>query len=306
MDIPLGLTFDDVLLVPQFSSINSRNDVDLKTRLSKNIILNIPIISSNMDTVTEDKMAIGMAQNGGIGIIHRYCTIEDEAMMVQKVKRAESYIIRDPYTAKKNETIMDIIDKISMTGILTYLIVDAENKLEGILTNRDIKSAGLYALVEKYMTPIRDTIISYNSEITMDEAKRMMHDNRVQKLPLIDKNYKVMGLICMKDIERIQRRPMANLDSRGRLKCGAAVGVKDTIKRAKKLVEADVDILCIDIAHGHSELCINALKQIKDNFNVDVICGNVATKEGALDLIKAGADAIKVGIGGGCFAAETK
>lgn len=302
MDIRLGLTFDDVLLQPQYSDIRSRQDVDLRTRISKNVPLNIPIVSSNMNTVTEDKMAIAMARNGGIGIIHRYCSIEDQVQMVKRVKRAESYIINEPYTASKNNTIGDIKDLISKTSVHSFLIVDQDNKLEGILTSRDMKFMKDDKLVKECMTPIdKMTFYKSNDTISMDEAKRIMYDNRIQKLPIIDQDYKVKSLVCLKDIERIQQRPLANLDDQGRLRCGAAIGVKENdIDRAKQLIDVGVDVLVIDVAHGHSLQCIETLHMLKNTFpNMDVIAGNIATAEGAEALIKAGADGIKANIGAG-------
>ena len=302
MEIPEGLTFDDVLLVPQYSDILSRQDVKLNTRISKNVPLNIPLVSSNMDTVTEDKMAIAMAQNGGIGILHRYCTVDEEVNMLKKVKRAESHIIYDPYTLSEDNVIRNARDKMSETGVGTFLIVDREDCLKGILTRRDIKYCDDNDDVKKRMTSIENMIYSYDSEnITMEQAKSKMIDNKIQKLPIVDGDYKVKSLICLKDIDRIEQRPLANLDKNGRLRCGAAVGVKDEgFERAKRLIDAGADVLVIDIAHGHSLMCIDTLKKMKEQFdNVDIIAGNIATYEGALDLIKAGADGIKCSIGSG-------
>jgi len=302
MDIRLGLTFDDVLLQPQYSNIRSRQDVDLRTRISKNVPLNIPIVSSNMSTVTEDKMAIAMARNGGIGIIHRYCSIEDQVQMIQRVKRSESYIINDPYTASKNNTIGEIKVIINKTSVHSFLIVDQFNKLEGIITSRDMKFMENHNLVKDCMTPLdKMTVYKSNDTISMDEAKKIMYDNRIQKLPIINQDYKVRSLVCLKDIERIQQRPIANLDDQGRLRCGAAVGVKENdIERAKKLIDAGVDVLVIDIAHGDSIMCVEMLQQLKEIFpHMDVIAGNIATAEGAENLIKAGADGIKCSIGSG-------
>lgn len=304
MEIPISLTFDDVLLVPQYSDITSRQNVNIQSRISKNVPLNIPFVSSNMDTVTEDNMAIEMARLGGIGIIHRYCSIEQQVDMVKKVKRAESYIIYNPYIAFENETISDIKQQINKHNVRSYLIVDLENdtRLKGILTTRDIKFTNDTDLVKDCMTPVEYMVVcKKDHKITMDVAKKIMCENKIQKLPIVDENNKLIGLICLKDIERIQHRPMANLDSNGKLRCGAAIGVKeDALDRALKLVDAGVDVLVIDIAHGHSKMCIDTLKKIKAALpNIDVIAGNIATTEGALDLIKAGADGIKCGIGSG-------
>jgi IMP dehydrogenase len=300
-NIPLALTFDDVLLVPQYTEILSRQNVNLKTKISKNVSLNIPFVSSNMDTVTEDKMAIAIAREGGIGIIHRYCSINDEVEMVKKVKRAESYIIDAPYTAFENDTINDIKHKITSFGVNSYLIIDKNNYLKGILTSRDIKFTNNNQLVKNCMTPINKMIYCTNENINMENAKQIMCKNKIQKLPIIDNEGKLKSLICLKDIERIEHRPNANLDSYGRLKVGAAIGVKeDALERATKLVEVGVDVLVIDIAHGNSKLCIDTIINIKKKLpNIDIIAGNIATADGALNLIKAGADGLKVGIGSG-------
>ncbi|QKF93918.1 inosine-5'-monophosphate dehydrogenase [Fadolivirus algeromassiliense] len=302
MEIPLSLTFDDVLLIPQYSDIRSRQDICIKSKISKNVPLNIPFVSSNMDTVTEDMMAIAMARLGGIGIIHRYCSIEEQIEMVKRVKRAESYMIYNPYTAFEDETILDIKNKINKYNVRSYLIVDNDNVLKGILTSRDIKFTNDTDLIRNCMTPLDKMVVCKTQDnITIDTAKRIMCDNKIQKLPIIDENNRLISLICLKDIERIQHRPMANLDSHGRLRVGAAVGVKeDALERAIRLVDAGADVLVIDIAHGHSKMCIDTLKSIKKALpNIDVIAGNVATAEGAEALIQAGADGIKCGIGNG-------
>lgn len=294
----LGLTFDDVLLVPQYSDIESRCHCDVKSRISKNIALNIPLVSSNMDTVTEDQMSIAMARAGGIGIIHRYCSIEEQVNMVQKVKRAESYIIYDPYTTLQTATISDIKKLIVKYNVKSFLVAKDDNKLVGILTSRDIKYASDDCLVSHCMTPLNKLIVGYNTK--MDEAKNMMIKYKIQKLPIVD-HFTIKGLICLKDIEKIEQRPLANVDLQGRLRCGAAIGVKeDCLDRASQLIEAGVDVLIIDIAHGDSKMCVDTLKKIKFlHPNIDVIAGNVATEQGALNLIKAGADGIKAGIGPG-------
>lgn len=302
MDIRLGLTFDDVLLVPQYSDILSRRNVDLKTRVSKNINLNIPIISSNMDTVTEERMAIKMARNGGLGFIHRYCSVEEEVNMVKQVKRAETYIIYDPYTVTANQTIGELKERIYVDKVNSYLVVNdcEKNKLEGIITNRDIKFRQDYEKIENCMIPI-DKMILCNEGTSMEKAQEIMYTNRVQKLPIITNNNEIVGLICLKDIERIKSRPFANLDNNGQLRCGASIGVKeDSIERAKKLIDAGVDVIVIDIAHGDSAYCINTTEKFKEQFpNIDVVSGNVATADGAERLIKAGADGVKVSIGSG-------
>lgn len=297
MDI--GLSFDDVLLIPQYSEIESRSHVNLRTKLTKNISLNIPIISSNMDTVTEDKMCIAMARCGGIGILHRYCSIEEQVEMVKKVKRAESFVINNPYIASKNDTIKEIKEKIKEFQISSYLILENQ-KLIGLLTNRDIHFRNDNEIVEKCMTPFDKLITTNNIEISLDDAKDIMLKNKIEKLPIVDSLCQLIGLICLKDILRIEQRPTASLDKKGRLLCGAAIGVKEKdIERAKKLVDAGADVLVIDIAHGDSIMCINMLKKCKELFNIDIIAGNISTVEGAKNLIDAGADGIKIGQGSG-------
>lgn len=304
MDI--GLSFDDVLLIPQYSEIESRSHVNLRTKLTKNISLNIPIISSNMDTVTEDKMCIAMARCGGIGILHRYCSIEEQVEMVKKVKRAESFVINNPYIASKNDTIKEIKEKIKEFQISSYLILENQ-KLIGLLTNRDIHFRNDNEIVEKCMTPFDKLITTNNIEISLDDAKDIMLKNKIEKLPIVDSLCQLIGLICLKDILRIEQRPTASLDKKGRLLCGAAIGVKEKdIERAKKLVDAGADVLVIDIAHGDSIMCINMLKKCKELFNIDIIAGNISTVEGAKNLIDAGADGIKIGQGNGCFGAGTR
>jgi len=307
-----GLTFDDVLLVPKYSTVKSRQDVNLETYLTKKIKLRNPVISSNMDTVTETKMAIAMAQLGGIGIIHRYCSIEEQVRMVSGVKRSESCIIYDPRTVPKTDTIESVNMTSSMAGIKSFLVVSSDNKLEGILTNRDLQFAKSTQTVAECMTQLSqirviqvvEGVTKENAQtvlptrLSMEDLKALMHRQRVQRVPIVNENNEVMGLVCLRDIVRLQSRPYATLDARGRLRCGAAVGVKeDVLERTRRLIEAGVDVVVVDIAHGHSELGINTVKLIKSNFDIDVIAGNVVTAAGARDLIEAGADAIKVGIG---------
>jgi IMP dehydrogenase len=300
MNFPEGLAFDDVLLVPQRSSIKSRSDVSLKTHLTKRITLNMPLISSNMDTVTEDKMAIEMARNGGIGIIHRYCSIKDQTEMVRRVKRAEAYIIAKPYTTTKTSTIGELRNQIKNLNVHSFLVINEENKLLGLITNRDIKFREDNELVGECMTP-RSLLHTGHPGIDVEAAKNIMKINRIQKLPIVNEDSVVTGLICFKDIERIENRPMATLDKDGQLRCGAAIGVKDDyLDRAAALIDAGVDVLVIDIAHGHSDSCINTIKELKKQYpDLDVIAGNIATYCGAKDLILAGADAIKCNIGAG-------
>ena len=300
MSIREGVTFDDVLLVPKFSDISSRTQTDLSTKLSKNITLNIPLISANMDTVTESTMAVTMARQGGIGIIHRFLTIQEQANQVLKVKRSGSVMIENPYQISQDETIstaLDIMDEKEVSGLL---VVDSESKLVGILTERDVlfESLDSTKLVRELMT--KDVITSKPS-INVDEAKDILKNNRIEKLPLVDDDQKIHGLYTTQDILNTENYPIASHDSKGRPLVGAAVGVKgDFLERTEALLEAGTDAIVVDIAHGHSENAISTVKNIKKAFpNCELIAGNVATAQGTEDLIKAGVDAVKVGVGSG-------
>ncbi|MHA1400961.1 MAG: IMP dehydrogenase [Candidatus Heimdallarchaeaceae archaeon] len=298
-----GLTFDDVLLVPKRSSVRSRREIDTSTKLSRHIKLNIPIVSANMDTVTEHAMAIVMAQQGGIGIIHRFMTIRDQVNEVNKVKRSEMIRIDAPYCLLPNLKLRDAKNFMQEKGISGILIKDENDILIGILTSRDIKFA------EDDDIPIQELmstdIITARPDITIEEAKEILMKNRIEKLPLVDEQGKIKGLITATDIIKAKDVPKASKDAKGRLQVGAAIGVVgDYLERAEALINSDVDVLVLDIAHGHSDLAINAIKAIRKEFgDVELIAGNVATAEGTLDLIEAGSDGIKVGVGPGsiCF-----
>jgi IMP dehydrogenase len=296
-----GLSYDDVLLVPKRSSIKSRRDVSTETRLTRNITLKIPIVSSNMDTVTEASMAIAMAQLGGIGIIHRFNTIEQQVEEVMKVKRYRNAFIENPLTISQGSVLADarkIMEKHGVTGLLA---VDENNKLVGILTSRDIRFKPPETTpVKDLMTP-KEKLIVGNVGIGVEEAQKKLLDNKVEKLPIVNDDFTIAGLITGKDIYRKQKYPDSSVDKKDKLLVGAAIGVKeDSIDRAEALIKAGVDVLVIDIAHGHSDLAIETLQKVKKKFpEVDIIAGNVATSEGARDLIKAGADCIKVGVGPG-------
>jgi IMP dehydrogenase len=299
--IEQALSYDDVLLVPQKSSVISRRDVDLSTQLTKNIRLNKPIVSSNMDSVTEGTMAIAMAQQGGIGIIHRFNTIEDQVEEVLKVKRYRNAVIEKPVTIYYQSTIGQARDLMNKYGIKGLLVVDDFGVLVGILTSRDIRfRPDESLLVEQLMTP-RERMIVGNAHISISAAKELIVKHRIEKLPLVHDDGTVAGLITSKDIYIKSEFPSASIDAKGRLLVGAAIGVKDdSLIRAQALIEAGVDVLVLDIAHGHSELAINTLKSVKKAFpNIDIIAGNVATADGTRELIEAGADAIKVGVGPG-------
>ena len=300
MSIREGVTFDDVLLVPKFSDISSRTQTDLSTKLSKNITLNIPLISANMDTVTESTMAVTMARQGGIGIIHRFLTIQEQANQVLKVKRSGSVMIENPYQISQDETISTALDIMTEKEVSGLLVVDSESKLVGILTERDVlfESLDSTKLVRELMT--KDVITSKPS-INVDEAKDILKNNRIEKLPLVDDDQKIHGLYTTQDILNTENYPIASHDTKGRPLVGAAVGVKgDFLERTEALLEAGTDAIVVDIAHGHSENAISTVKNIKKAFpDCELIAGNVATAQGTEDLIKAGVDAVKVGVGSG-------
>ncbi|MBQ7464371.1 MAG: IMP dehydrogenase, partial [Lachnospiraceae bacterium] len=293
-----GITFDDVLLVPSFSKVIP-NEVDLHTRLTKSIRLNIPLMSAGMDTVTESRMAIAMARQGGIGIIHKNMSIEDQADEVDKVKRSENGVIADPFFLSPENTLKDADDLMGKFRISGVPITEGR-KLVGIITNRDLK------FEEDFTKKIKDCMTSENlitakEGITLDEAKKVLAKARKEKLPIVDDEGNLKGLITIKDIEKQIKYPLSAKDDKERLLCGAGVGITaNVLERVNALVKAKVDCVVLDSAHGHSQNVINALKMIKDAFpDLPVIAGNVATGEAAKDLIEAGADAVKVGIGPG-------
>ena len=300
MTIREGFTFDDVLLIPKFSDITSRSQTDLSTNLSRNIKLNIPLVSANMDTVTESTMATTMARQGGIGIIHRFLTIEEEANQVLKVKRSGSVMIENPYQISHDKSIEEAIDLMNEKEVSGLLVVDSDSKLTGILTERDVlfESINSKKLVSELMTK---DVISSNENTSLDEAKDILKNQRIEKLPLVDDKNQITGLYTTQDILNIENFPNASKDKKGRPLVGAAVGVKgDFLDRTEALLAAGADAIVVDIAHGHSENAINTVKHIKKAFpNCELIAGNVATAQGTEDLIKAGVDAVKVGVGSG-------
>ena len=300
MSIREGLTFDDVLLVPKFSDIISRSQTDLTTQLSRNISINIPLISANMDTVTESTMAVTIAREGGIGIIHRFLTVEEEVDEVHKVKRSGSVIIENPYLINPDQTIQDAFKIMNEKEVSGLLVTDVNSKLIGILTERDVlfESDDCSKLVKDLMTK---DVVSAKPGIDFQQAKEILKNNRIEKLPLTDEDNKVKGLITSQDISNLEKYPNASKDEKGRPLVGAAVGVKgDFMQRTEALLDAGVDVIVVDIAHGHSENAINTVKNIKKAFpNCELIAGNVATAQGTEDLIKAGVDAVKVGVGSG-------
>ena len=294
-----GLTFDDVLLVPQKSEVLPK-DVKTETYLTKSIKLNIPLMSAGMDTVTESKMAISMARQGGIGIIHKNMSIEAQALEVDKVKRSESGVIVDPFYLSKDHTIQDADDIMARYKISGVPIVDANKKLIGIITNRDIKfEDDMNKSIEDAMT--KDNLVTAKEGISLEEAQQVLKKNKIEKLPIVDEEGHLKGLITIKDIEKKIQYPNSAKDSCGRLLCGAAVGISaDLMDRVDALVKSNVDVIVLDSAHGHSKGVIEAVKKIKAAYpDLQVIAGNVATAEATEDLIKAGADCVKVGIGPG-------
>ncbi|CEN80431.1 IMP dehydrogenase [Paraclostridium sordellii] len=294
-----GLTFDDVLLVPQKSEVLPK-DVSTQTQLTKTIKLNIPLMSAGMDTVTESKMAISMARQGGIGIIHKNMSIEDQALEVDKVKRSESGVIVDPFFLSKEHTIKDADDIMARYKISGVPIVDEDNKLIGIITNRDIKFEDDFTKkVDQVMTS--ENLVTAREGINLVEAQQILKKHKIEKLPIIDEEGHLKGLITIKDIEKKIQYPNSAKDAQGRLLCGAALGISaDLMDRVDALVKANVDVVVLDSAHGHSMGVINALKKVKERYpKLQVIAGNVATAAATEDLIKAGADCVKVGIGPG-------
>jgi IMP dehydrogenase len=298
--VPEGLTYDDVLLVPDYSEVLPR-EVNITSDFTKTIKLNTPIVSAAMDTVTESYLAIAMAQEGGIGVLHKNMSIEAQADEVRKVKRSESGMILDPVTILDTATIGDAVKLMNDNKIGGIPIVDIKNKLIGIVTSRDLRFERILTKpVVQVMTPYQNLVTAPNG-ITLKKAEEILQEHKIEKLPIIDKTNKLVGLITYKDMIKIKVRPNACKDERGRLRVAAAVGVTaDTMERVDALVNAGVDAIIIDTAHGHSKGVILKLKEVKKKYkNLQVVVGNIATGKAATDLVKAGADAVKVGIGPG-------
>ncbi|MSM39181.1 MAG: IMP dehydrogenase [Geobacter sp.] len=294
-----GLTFDDVLLIPAQSAVLPR-DVDLTTRLSRNVILNIPLVSAAMDTVTEARAAICMAREGGIGFIHKNLSIEEQALEVDKVKKSESGMIVDPITMRPNQKIREALEIMAKYRISGVPITKPNGKLVGILTNRDLRfETNLDLLISERMT--KRNLVTVAVGTTLEEAKEHLKHTRVEKLLVVDDDKNLKGLITIKDIEKVRKYPNACKDSLGRLRVGAAVGpTADMIDRVDALLKAGVDVIVIDTAHGHSQGVIDAVRQLKQTYpGMDLVAGNIATADAAEALIKAGADALKIGIGPG-------
>ncbi len=291
-----ALTFEDILLVPKYSEVLPR-EVKLNSMLTKNISLNIPLVSAAMDTVTEHRAAIMMARLGGIGIIHKNMDIESQAREIRRVKKSESGIIIDPVSVHFDSTVQEALNIMSEYRISGVPVINDENTLIGILTNRDLRFETKYdQKVGEVMTPM--PLITVSKGTTLDQAEEIFKTNKVEKLPVVGKDNQLDGLITIKDLKKRKEYPNSNKDEFGRLRVGAAIGVGQ-IDRATALVKAGVDVLVLDSAHGHSKGIIDTVKKIKETMEVDIIAGNIATKEATLALIEAGADAVKVGIGPG-------
>jgi IMP dehydrogenase len=294
-----GLTYDDVLLIPAFSEVLPR-EVSIQTKFTKNITLNTPIISAAMDTVTESAMAIAMAREGGIGVLHKNLTIEQQAAEVKKVKRSESGMIIDPITIGKDGTVQDAQSIMREYGIGGIPVVDIKGILIGIVTNRDLRfEKDVRRKISEVMTS--ENLVTVAKGTSLKQAEAILQDKKIEKLPVVDKTYKLVGLITFRDIIKVRENPHANKDSFGRLRVAAAIGVTvDAVERAEALINAGVDALIIDTAHGHTKGVVTVLKKVKAKFpTIDVVVGNIATAAGAKYLVEAGADAVKVGIGPG-------
>ena len=293
-----GLTYDDVLLVPSYSDVLPR-ETSLKTRFTRHIQLNVPIVSAGMDTVTESRMAIAIAQEGGIGVLHKNMTIGKQAAEVRKVKRAENGMITDPITIHVDATVKDALNLMGEYHIGGIPVVDSHNCLKGIVTNRDLRfERGLERPIVEVMTS--ENLIT-TQEVSFEKAADILQQYKIEKLPVVDKDNHLLGLITYKDIIKVKARPNACKDAKGRLRVAAAVGItSNTIERADALVEAGVDALVVDTAHGHSQGVLNMVKALRAKYkDIDIVAGNIATGEAALALVEAGADAVKVGIGPG-------
>ncbi len=294
-----ALTYDDVLLVPQYSAVDSRRALSTKSFLTRKIVLQMPIVSANMDVVTESEMAITMAREGGIGMIHRFMTIAEQARQIERVKKAESFIVDKPITMTEAHTVGDLKRVVDETGTGGILILDGNEKLIGIVTTRDLlfEEDDRKSVADVMTRPVH----SAPRDTTLKDAERLLHEHRIEKLPLVDANGKIAGLVTLKDIMKITQFPMATKDSRGRLAVGAAVGVRDReMHRVESALAAGADCIVVDIAHGDSHLEIDMIKNIRMHFpEAQIIGGNVATADGTKRLIDAGADAVKVGVGPG-------
>ncbi len=301
MHIPLALTYDDVLIVPRRSTLTSRSQANTKTRLTKQISLNIPLVSANMDSVTGPHMAIAMARLGGIGIIHRFMSIEENAEAIRTVKRAQNLVVHKPYTIAPDKTIEEAQDYAMSIGVTGLLIANGDNRLQGVLSRRDFLFANRdNKYVRDIMTP-RQKLIIGNGNTTFEEAKKIFADHKIEKLPLVDDDDHILGLITSDDIIHNIDYPLSNRDEQGHLIVGASVGVNgDCLERAEELAKAGVDVIVIDIAHAHSDIMFNAISKLREIVgDLPLIAGNIATAQAAKELCEAGVDGIKVGVGPG-------
>ncbi len=298
-DISLGLSFDDVLLVPALSEILP-TESDISTNVTADIRLNIPVVSAAMDTVSETELAVALAREGGMGVIHRACSIAEQASMVSRVKRSENAVIQKPLTVRKEQSIDEIREIMAEHGFSGFPVVDAEGRLEGMVTGRDVRYLDrLDARVADVMTP-REKLVTAPANTELEEARRILYQNRIEKLPLIDANGKLVGLITGSDIEKRITFTSAAKDPGGRLRCGAAVGVgPDCVERGQAMIDAGADALFIDAATGHTSRVMEVISKLRSLSNVPVVAGNVVTEQGAKDLVAAGASALKVGVGPG-------
>ena len=305
-EIPIGLTYDDVLLVPRRSRVRSRQDVSTRSAFTPGIELEVPLVSANMDTVTTAPMAVAMAQLGGLGVVHRFLPVEDEAAEVRRVKRFLTHVVAEPYTVAPDATLAAARAEARRLDVTGFLVIGADRTLLGLLTARDLLAGEGGDLVEALMTP-RDRLVTAPVGIALEDARRLLTGNRIEKLPLVDDDGKVAGLITLRDLAVADRYPRATRDTLGRLRVAAAIGIRgDYLDRANELVAAEVDALVLDIAHGHADAAIEAVAELKAAWpDVEIVAGNVATGAGVVDLATAGADAVKVGIGPG-FACTTR
>lgn len=296
-----ALTFDDVLLVPRRSAIRSRQAVSTRTHFSRNITLNIPIVSANMDTVTEAPMAIAMARMGGLGIIHRFMTMDHQAAEVARVKRSQGFMVEHPHSISADATVEQARLRLQEAHVGGLVVLDNDGKLLGLVTKRDLKfERNAERLIGEIMTP-RERLITLPEGASLEEARDCMAEHRLEKIPVLGADDRLVGLITAQDLSKMEQWPQATKDSRGRPRVGAAVGVRpDDLERAAACVEAGADVLVVDIAHGHSDAALDMVRSLKSCFpRVDVVGGNVATADGVLDMINAGADSVKVGVGAG-------
>jgi len=292
-----GITFDDVLLMPAFSEV-SQDKLDLSSNLTRNIRLKIPLVSSPMDTVTEAALAIALAQEGGMGIIHRNLSIAGQALEVEKVKRSENGVIADPITLGPDESTAEAERIMAEHSISGVPIIDADRKLVGILTRRDMKFLASHSTVKDVMTHMN--LVTAPPQTSLDQAEAILKQHKVEKLLLVDDSYRLTGMITMRDVDKIRQSPLSCKDSRGRLRVGGAVGVMD-FERVEALIAKDVDVLVVDTSHGHKKIVADTIREIKAKYDIDVIAGNIASAAAARDLIEAGADGLRIGIGPGAI-----